>query len=551
MLCRKELGTDENRRVDGSVAPRPRAAHPQSNAGSRVAAGAFSTAVGTLGTNLTGLARQIVLAWVYGAGRTMDAFVIASMVAQSIFTAVDGAIAATLVPVYLRLQAESPEQADSFIAALASLLTTVTCLLGILLFFGAPIVVHLLAPGFSAPEVRMAAQILKVMLPSLLFMSLSSIGVGLLQATGRFQEAALMYAPRNIIVIIGCGLLGRRFGIQVLAIAWVLGSLAQLAVVAPPALRVRRVARLVWAPVHQGIRRMVPQLPAVCANFFMYQAALIVDRVLASRLPGGMISSLTYAQLVLAPAVALMGSVSVGLFPEVAAMVAKEAVGEVGRMVTTSLRVTAFVGAAISVFAILFRMAIVTVIYNHGAFSAHDLTRTAYPLALFAMGATSLVWNGVLGRTLFAVGDGRALLVAAGAGVVLTIVSDVALVGPMQQGGLALGTSVGSWCSTLVLLSRLGRSEVGLRMRAAARFLLSSAAAATVAYGAVALAVGRIVPLNASHNIGTQTIVGLCAIILGTALYVLLQSSYSEGRAQVRLISGLGRSLLFRGRVLG
>ncbi len=510
-----------------------------------VARGVFSTGSGTLVSNVTGLARQLVFAWIYGAGRNMDAFLIASIISQMVFSSIDSALSSTLIPVYSVLRERSDAEAQRFLAAVSSLVTVCTAVLALLLYLFAPLFVRLLAPGFGAAEAKLTTDLLRVMMPSLLFMGLSSVSVGYLQAKGRFSSPALMYIPRNIILIVGAALLGRHFGISVLAWGTLLGAIFQLAMVLWPSVRSGAPASFVWEPLHDGIRTMLARLPAVSANSFMYQAALIVDRILASGLPAGMISALNYAQVLLGPPLTLIGSLPTALFPSLSDMVAKHHGPQLTRAVIRALNLTTFFAVPLTLFIVLFRVPLVAVLYDYGSFETLALRRTAFGLAFFGAAFVSIAWNGVLGRTIFALGETRVLLTSAVASVLTTIITDLLLIHPLQQGGLALGTSLGSWVSTFMMLRILGRKMEGFRPWKTVGPLLGTALVGAAAFGFAALLVGRFLPSAVMAGFAVRLVTLMVGGVIGMAGYFGLHALSPVGRERLHEVFTLG------GRVLG
>lgn len=510
-----------------------------------VARGVFSTGSGTLVSNVTGLVRQLVFAWIYGAGRNMDAFLIASIISQMVFGSIDSALSSTLIPVYSTIRERSEAEAQQFLAAVSSLVTVCTAMAALLLYLFAPLFVRLLAPGFGSAEAKITTDLLRVMMPSLLFMGLSSVSVGYLQAHGHFASPALMYIPRNIILIVGAALLGRHFGIGVLAWGTLLGAVFQLVVVLWPSVRAGAPAQLVWEPLHAGIRMMLSRLPAVSAYFFMYQAALIVDRILASGLPTGMISALNYAQILLNPPLAMITTLAVALFPTLSDMVAKNHGPQLTRAVVRALNLTTFFAVPLTFFIVLFRIPLVAILYDHGSFGVVALRRTAFALAFFGAAFVSLAWNGALARTIFALGETRVLLTSATAAVLTTIITDLLLIHPLQQGGLALGTSLGSWVGTFMMLRILRRKMEGFRPWTTVAPLVETGLVGGVAFGLTALLVGKLLPSPVTGDFAIRLIVLIVGGAVGMAGYVGVHALSPGGRTRVREVFALV------GRVVG
>ena len=507
----------------------------------RVARGALSTATMTLGSNLTGLIRQLAFAWVYGAGRSMDAFLVASVLSQMVFGSIDSAISATLIPVYTELRQHSEEEADRFMRAVSGLVAAFTVLAGLLFYLGAPVLVHLLAPGFGKQEASLASFLLRVMVPSLLFMGLASISVGFLQTKGVFGQPAAMYIPRNIALIALATWLGHRYGISVLAWGSLLGAILQLYVVLRPMRRLGTSLRLGWQPRHAGIGMMLRRLPGVFVNFFMYQAALVVDRILASGLPAGMISALNYSQLLISFPLNIFTSVAIALFPTLSELAVSERGPTLARAVRLPLRLTAFLVAPITFYSIFLRAPLVAIIYQHGAFGQEALRDTAFAMLFFAIGMISMAMNGILGRAIFALGETRVLFRTAFWSVGATIVTDLILIRPLAQGGLALGTTLGSWVGTLVLLQFLSRHLEGFRVSPIVSDIVWSAALSLAAYGTTYLAYLHWHGSTLPHGSTQLAIVLISSFLVGTMLYLGLHRLVGPMRGNLRRAIREGR----------
>lgn len=499
----------------------------------RVARGMLSTASMTLVSNVTGFGRQLAFAWVYGAGRDMDAFLVASVLSQMVFVAVDSAISATLIPVYMQLREASEEDAEIFLGALSGLVVAFTAGAGFLFYLIAPVFVHMLAPGFDPSEAHLSVLLLRVMMPSLLFMGLASVLTGVLRTKGIFGQPAGRYIPRNVALVILAAWLGHRYGIAVLAWGSLLGAVLQLYVVWAPLRRFGGALHLAWQPYHHGIRTMLRRLPGVFTNFFMGSAAVLIDRILASGLHGGAISALNYALLLISFPVQLFSSSATALFPTLAELAARDATIEVSHAVYSTLRVLTFAVAPISMYAVFLRVPLITIVYARGAFGPQAVDYTSYAMLFFALGMISMVANGVLSRTVFALGESRILYSSAAWGVGTTIVMDLLLVHPMQQGGLALGTSLGSWAGTIVLLRFLATRLEKFDPRPILEDAVVSSLLAAVAFGAVLALIVPVQGAASPHSVGETALILVGTFLTGVLLYLVLCSVF--GRAHLSL----------------
>src|SRR3989449_1729521 len=136
----------------------------------------------TLLSRIFGVARDMVLARLFGAGFAADAFFVAYRIPtllRELFA--EGSMSAAFIPVFSEYLTKRPKR-DAWelaSAAFTTLLTVLTgvCLLGIL---AAPWIVKLIAPGFSDNPEREAltTMLTRIMFPYLLCIGLAALAMG-------------------------------------------------------------------------------------------------------------------------------------------------------------------------------------------------------------------------------------------------------------------------------------------------------------------------------------------------------------------------------------
>ena len=189
----------------------------------------------TLIGKVLGLYRDRLLAIHYSTGPAASAFFTASRIPRVFFDAVfASAIAACFIPVFSeylekRGREEAFRFAGQFITAIA-LLTGALTLLG--MAFPGPMVA-LFADYDDPGTTALAAQLTRVMVPTVLFSGVAFSLVGVLQALGHFTAPALMSAVSNLVIILYFFGLDSRLGIFGLAGAYLLGWLLQGVIQAP------------------------------------------------------------------------------------------------------------------------------------------------------------------------------------------------------------------------------------------------------------------------------------------------------------------------------
>ena len=184
------------------------------------AAGQISVA--TTGSRVLGFVRDILLAKIFGASGSTDAFFIAYRIPnlfRELFA--EGSMSAAFVPVFTESlthygKEDAKKLASSVLAFLLSVLSAV-CLLGILF---APYIVSVIAPGFikSPEKFDLTVKLTRIMFPFLFFISLASLAKGVLNSLKSFFIPALAPMVLNISIIGAAVFLAPHFTVPLVAI---------------------------------------------------------------------------------------------------------------------------------------------------------------------------------------------------------------------------------------------------------------------------------------------------------------------------------------------
>ena len=100
---------------------------------------------------------------------------------------------------------------------------------------------------------------------------------------------------------------------------------------------------------------------------------------------------------------------------------------------------------------------IVSMLYLHGAYTAHDVALTARTLQLLAFGIPAIALVRMMTPVFYAFEDARTPVLVSGATLVVTAALGWWLSQSMQVLGLALGLSLGAWFQLLLLAALLRR----------------------------------------------------------------------------------------------
>jgi len=453
----------------------------------------------TMISRLTGFARDILMAALLGAGPIGDAFFVAFKLPnffRRLFA--EGAFNAAFVPVYsATLETEGPGGARRFAEETLSVLLTVLLLVTAVLQMAMPVVMLGLAPGFvdDPPTFDLAVELTQITFPYLMFISLVSLLAGVLNSHNRFAAAAATPILLNICLI--GSLLGLVHFVptagHALAIGVLVAGIVQFLWLMLALHRAGLSLRLPRPRLTPGVRKVMRIMAPAALGAGVVQVNLVIDIILASTLPEGSISFLFYADRVNQLPIGVVGvAVGTALLP----LLSRQAAAGETAAARNSLNRAVELGLLMAIPAAAACLAmpdtLIAALFERGAFTPEDTAMTAWALSAYAVGLPAYVMVKVLGPAFFARQDTATPVKIAIVAVIVNVVLNLILMGPMLHAGLALATAISAWLNTGLLalfLHRRGYMRIDRRLGfAIPKSLLASALmAAALIFGVIVL----------------------------------------------------------------
>ncbi|MEA3507567.1 MAG: murein biosynthesis integral membrane protein MurJ [Synergistota bacterium] len=417
---------------------------------------------GTLLSRLLGLAREVMIAALFGATGRLDAFLVAYTLANLARRLLaEGALSAAFVPVFSQtLERDGLDKASELARQAFTVLAVVTGATVALGVLAAPALVRVMAPGFGGEATAAAVRLTRLMFPFLFFISLAALAMGVLNSMGSFFVPAIAPALSNVVFIAFLAIVASRMGVTGLACAVLLGGVSQL------------ILQWLWSagngvPLYPAIpRRDNAELKRTMTLFLPYALGLslnqlipVISRMLGSFLQEGSISVLNYADRILQlPLGLFVIAISQAVLPFLSRKVL-DGEAAFAAALRDALRFALFIVIPVVAGMAVFSNEIVHLLFVRGAFGDWAWLATGKTLAMYGLGLPGMACTTVLLRALYARGMPRAAIYVTGFSVAANLVFSLLLMGPFAYAGLALASSLaftGSAFLALYLLRRGG-----------------------------------------------------------------------------------------------
>jgi putative peptidoglycan lipid II flippase len=441
-------------------------------------AGIVSIAV--LMSRVTGLVRESVMARMFGAGLIYDAFSLGFRIpnlTRDLFA--EGALSSAFVPTFTEyLTTRGKTEAAQLANLVATALIIVVgglCGLGVIF---APVLVHLLAPGYAAVpgKFELAVTMTRIMFPFLLLVALAAQAMGVLNASNRFGVPALASTFFNIgsvgfglVIGFGLGPTLHLSRIEGMAIGVVLGGALQLCWQLPSLHRLGFRFRPAFDLSHPGLKRIFKlMVPAILGNAAV-QINVMVNTNFASsvfdphRGYDGPVSWLSYAFRFMQLPLGLFGvAMASATLPSISRSAAAGRMDEFRQTLSKSLGMVFLLTVPSSVGLIVLGKSIIGAIYQGGKFELYDTQQTAIALSCYAVGLAGYAALKVLTPAYYALGDARIPMIVSllSIGINYATASLMIRVAGFGQAGLAMSTSVVALFGFVVLFAIL-RKRIG------------------------------------------------------------------------------------------
>ena len=189
----------------------------------------------TLIGKVFGLLRDQFFAWNYATGKAASSFLSASRIPRVFFDAVfASAITSCFIPVFNEyLQKKGKREAFLLASNFLNIIGLITAGITVLgIVFAVP-VTNFIADGFDAETASLCVSLLRTMFPIMIMTAIAFIFVGILQSMEKFAIPAAISIFSNLVIIFYYIFLNEKYGIEGLAITFLVAWGTQAAVQIP------------------------------------------------------------------------------------------------------------------------------------------------------------------------------------------------------------------------------------------------------------------------------------------------------------------------------
>jgi putative peptidoglycan lipid II flippase len=423
----------------------------------------------TMVSRVLGLARDVVLARMFGPGDGTDAFFLAFKIPnflRRLFA--EGAFNQAFVPVLSEYRSQrSHAEVKTLVDSVAGSLGAVLLALTVVVVIAAPLIAIPLAWGFrdNADKFALFVDMFRITFPYLLLISLTAFASAILNSYDKFAIPALTPALLNVALIGAAVLLSPYMGRPevALAIGVLIAGVAQLVFQLPALARLRLLPIPALNPQHEGVRRVMTLMIPALFGVSVSQINLLLDTFIASLLVSGSVSWLYFSDRLVELPLGIFGiAIATVVLPSLSRKHADKSLADFAAMLDWAFRMVLLIAIPASLALILLAQPLIITLFQGQNFSVDDVTKVTSSLQAYTLGLVAFMSIKVFAPGYYSRQDTRTPVRIGILAMVANMVMNILLVFVLDfaHTGLALATSLAAILNATLLLLGLIRQKV-------------------------------------------------------------------------------------------
>ena len=432
-------------------------------------------ALATMISRLLGMLRDILFADYLGGGAIMSGWVIAFTI-PNLFRRLlgEGALGTALIPI---LTSQLLEKDGKKVAAKNFILLVIVLggLLSIISFFIGAISLAI-APFIETERVKLAMQILPILIPYSIFICLTGIATATLNVLKQFFLPVLSSLLLNISLIFSLYFIVPKLNGS-------LSILVSLSLAVLIAGFLQFIVMIVLLKKNDMLHLLpISQLKEMKNNKFLHdvwnltlpgligasalQISLLVDRFLACYLGNHAVPALYYSDRIIFITIGIFAlAMSTVTLPTMAEHASKNDNDQMVKTLFFGLRHMIFICAPAAFFTFFFREEIIRILFMRGSFGNTALNETSWALAFYALGIPFFATLKIIVSGFYSRKDMKTPVKIAIICISINIILNLILMWSLRQGGIALATVISSILNNTILLIILNKELKGINIK--------------------------------------------------------------------------------------
>ena len=418
-----------------------------------------------------GYAEKLLLAKYFGTSLQVDVYTVVLTILLSLFFFFREVIEPGYLNVFLDIKLNQEKKAWALFNGVFRVVLFITLVLTIVAVVFPGAYSGVFAPGFEGEKLELTNKLIKVALPAVIFLALSTLTSITLNGLKIFVLPASGELAFKGGILLFMVLFYKEYGIIGATIGILIGSVGRLGV---HLMKLYKKISFTKANVDPIYKKRIWQLtwPLLLGVGFS-QISALVDNIFASYLQDGAIAALSYARKVVElPVILFPYIISIVVFPYFTQLAVEKQNEKLQKLIGDALKWIVIAFLPISIFFILFSHPIIEIIFQRGAFNSDSTLLTSQPFVIYSFGLVFFAIETILVIFYYSNADTKTPVFIGMACVAINILLTWLFVNIIGYVGIALAFVIQKVLKNVILLIFL-RSKIKIDMAKVRGFMFS------------------------------------------------------------------------------
>ncbi|WP_204106172.1 MULTISPECIES: lipid II flippase MurJ [Spirulina sp. CCY15215] len=387
--------------------------------------------------------KEIIVAWKFGTGSDLDAFLIALVIPSFMISVISGAFNAAFIPIYIRIREKKGiDIAQQFFSE-------VTCIGAILLIIASIAIVqaaHWYLPkligGFSAEKLKLTLNLLYVLSPVIFLNGMVIIWGAILNADKHFRLVALSPSLTALSTIIFVFFMSKLWGIYALTIGLVVGVFFEFITLGIAVKSNGFSLRPRWFGNNDYVLQFMLQYLVIFLGSLLMSSTTLIDRAMAAGLDSGSVAALNYGERAIA-SLSGLGATALGtaMIPYFSQMIACNDWKQIKIILNRYLKMIFIFGLLGTVLIIIMSEPLIQFLFQRGSFTAENTHLVAKIQSCYALQLPFYLASVIMSRLVSSLLANQILAIGTIINVAVNIGLNFLFIQKIGIAGIALSTS--------------------------------------------------------------------------------------------------------------
>lgn len=409
--------------------------------------------VATTAVKLVAAVKEIAIAYRFGVGDDLDAYLIAYLYVTFIILIISVSFASAIIPTYVDVKNRlGHDSTSALFRSITSWCFLFTLAAFCILFISKPVILPLLGMGFDGLKLAKTNAMVNILLPILILWGMSTVWGAVLNAHKKFVIVGLTPAIISISLILSIVWGAEKYGIHGMAAGTLVGHFIELMVIMYYLRKEGLPIGLGFNRPSESVRKIVQQCLPLSISTLMTTGMGIVDQAMAGMLKSGSVSALNYGYRLVGILISLSASLWVVALPHFSNLACEGNFSILKGSLYRYCRFALLVTVPSAVLLILISTPIVNIFFERGAFVANDTIIVSRIQRFYLLQLPFFVTSVIIMRFLSSINMNNILMWGGALGFFLNMILNFIFIQFLGVAGIALSTSVVSFITFIFLL---------------------------------------------------------------------------------------------------